>query len=56
MQPTAQILKKNKKTAAINTSPPHKALIYASSAFGFFNCIANATAFFFFLFSFGNIT
>ena len=55
MQPTAQNQKKNKKTAAINTSPPHKAIIYAASAFGFFICIADATAFFFFLFSFGNI-
>ena len=56
MHATAQSSKKNKKTAAINTAASHKAIIYAASAFGFFNCIANATAFFFFLFSFGNIT
>lgn len=55
MQATAQTHKKNKKTAAINTSPTHKAIIYTASAFGFFICIANTTAFFFFLFSFGNI-
>lgn len=47
MQATAQSLQKNKKTAAINTAPTHKAIIYAASAFGFFICIADATAFFF---------
>ena len=56
MQPTPQpSQKKNQKTAAINTAPSHSAIIYAASAFGFFICIANTTAFFFFLFSFGNI-
>lgn len=55
MQAIAQSPQKNKKTAAINTSPTHKAIIYAASAFGFFICIADTTAFFFFLFSFGNI-
>ena len=55
MQPTAQPRQKNKKTAAINTAPTHKAIIYAASAFGFFICIADTNAFFFFLFSFGNI-
>ena len=33
--------------------PRQKAIIYAASAFVFFSCIANRTAFFFFLFSFG---
>lgn len=47
MQPTAQPCQKNKKTAAINTNPTHKAIIYAASAFGFFICIAATTAFFF---------
>ena len=56
MQPTAQSQQKKQKAAAINTAPTHKAIIYAASAFGFFICIANTTAFFFFLFSFGNIT
>ena len=54
-RPPHKTHKKNKKTAAINTAPAHKAIIYAASAFGFFICIADTTAFFFFLFSFGNI-
>ena len=55
MQPIAQSPQKKQKAAAINTAPQHKAIIYAASAFGFFICIADTTAFFFFLFSFGNI-
>ena len=39
MQPSAQSPQKNQKTAAINTAPPHKAIIYAASAFGFFICL-----------------
>jgi hypothetical protein len=33
--------------------PRQKAIIYAASAFVFFSCIADSSAFFFFLFSFG---
>jgi hypothetical protein len=50
-RPPHKASKKNKKTAAINTKPTHKAIIYAASAFGLFICIADATAFLFFLFS-----
>ena len=32
-------VKKNKKTAAINTAPSHKAIIYAASAFGFLSAL-----------------
>jgi len=37
--PTHNPDKKNKKTAAINTAPTHRAIIYAASAFGFFICL-----------------
>ncbi|MBK8749284.1 MAG: hypothetical protein IPM04_16135 [Saprospiraceae bacterium] len=39
MQATAIKPAKKQKTAAINTAPTHKAIIYAASAFGFLSAL-----------------
>ena len=55
MQPTAQSPQKKQKDTRHKHSPNAQSHHLCGFCFWFFICIAHATAFFFFLFSFGNI-